>query len=155
MKKMIESSDVAIDNAVKTSSIEDTAAGRVDNAGIVTEPIGSIDLTMEAFMAQPIDVMLMEPSDENEPQYAEVTVNGIYKLIPRDGNTYTIPRSHVEALCNAKPQRISQKKVVVGDEMIYQEHKRTGFAYPFSVVADPSGSRGHEWLRSKLKAASA
>lgn len=154
--RMIESNEVEIDNAVRTSSIEDTAAGRADSAGIVTEPIGSIDLSMEAFMAQPIDVMLMEPTDPNEELFAQVTVNGIYKLIPRDGNVYTIPRSHVEALCNAKPQRISQRKTVTGDgEMIYQEQKRTGFAYPFSVVSDPAGIRGQEWLRSKLKAAAA
>lgn len=156
-RRMIESSDVEIDNAVITTSIEDTAAGRtVSGSGIVTEPIGSIDLGLEAFMAQPIDVMLMEPTDPNEEQFAQVTVNGIYKLIPRDGNVYTIPRSHVEALCNAKPQRISQQKTVTGDgEMIYREQKRTGLAYPFSVVSDPAGVRGNEWLRGKLKAAAA
>lgn len=155
--RMVESSEVAIDNAEITTSINDTAAGRnVGGSGIVIEPIATIDLSMEAFMAQPIDVMLMEPTDENEPLHAEVTVNGIYKIIPRDGNVYTIPRSHVEALCNAKPQRISQRKTVTGDgEMIYNELKRTGFAYPFSVVSDPSGARGQEWLRSKLKAAAA
>lgn len=155
-KGSLDSTDIDIDNEVVTTSIDDTEKG-VDGraSGIVVEQTySSAALEMEAFMAQPIDVMLMEPSDENEPFFAQLTVNGVCRMVPRDGNIHTIPRAHVEALCNAKPQRVTQRKVVAIDgSMGYVEDKKTSLSYPFSVVSDPAGARGAEWLKSKIKAA--
>lgn len=140
---------------VLTTSIDQTAKGRnpMTEGGIVTEPVYSTSqLDEEAFMQQPIEVHMHDAPDENEPQYAEVTVNGVYKLIHR-GTTATIPRSHVGVLCDAKQQRVQQKRIVGSDgSMSYQEQVVTRLSYPFSVIHDPAGRKGADWLKSKLTA---
>lgn len=156
---MIDSTEIDIDKSTVSMSVADTAKGSnpLLDSVIVTEPVyATAQLDEEAFMAQPIDVMLLEPSNENEPQFAEVTVNGNYRLLPRDGNVITIPRAHVGVLCDAKVQRVTQRKVVTPDgSMGYEEQIKTALAYPFSVVSDPSGPKGAEWLKRKLRSAAA
>lgn len=143
---------------VLTTSIEDTARGRnpMTDGGIVTEPVyNTKQLDDEAFMQQPVEIHMHDAPDENEPQVVEVTVNGVYKAIVR-GNSNTIPRSHVEALCNAKQQRVQQKKIVSADgSMGFQEQVVTRLAYPFSVIHDPAGRKGADWLKSKLTSSAA
>lgn len=140
---------------VLTTSIEDTARGRnpMTDGGIVTEPVYSTkQLDDEAFMQQPVEIHMHDAPDENEQQVVEVTVNGVYRMIPR-GTTTTIPRMHVGALCDAKQQRVQQKRIVGSDgSMAYQEQVVTRLTYPFSVVHDPAGRKGADWLKSKLTA---
>lgn len=156
---MIDSTEIDIDNGTVAMSIANTAKGSnpLLDSSIVTEPVyATAQLDEEAFMAQPVDVMLLEPSNESEPQFAEVTVNGNYRLLPRDGNVITIPRTHVGVLCDAKIQRVTQRKVVTSDgSMGYEEQVKTALAYPFSVISDPSGAKGAEWLKKKLRSAAA
>lgn len=143
---------------VLTTSIEDTARGRnqMTEGGIVTEPVyGTKQLDDEVFMQQPVEIHMHDAPDENEQQVVEVTVNGVYRAIPR-GTTTTIPRMHVGALCDAKQQRVQQKRIVGNDgSMAYQEQVVTRLAFPFSVVHDPAGRKGADWLKSKLTSSAA
>lgn len=154
-KGAVDSTEVPIQKAEQTFSIDDTVKGNLLGAeGIVTEPVYANELLEdEKFMSMPVEVMLHEPTNENEPQFAEVTVNGMYRLIPRSGNPVTIPRMHLAVLCDAKVQRVSQRRVTGSDgELGFQEIIRTNLAYPFSVIHDPAGQRGANWLKQKLSA---
>jgi hypothetical protein len=137
-------------------SIEDTAKGKnpvQDGSGIELEPVVSkAALDEEYFYRMPIEVHLHDPADESEAAFAEVRVNGELRTMLR-GETYTIPRSHVAVLAQAKAQRMMQKKIVNPDgSMGYEERMVTRLAYPFSVVHDPAGAKGADWLRQLLKA---
>ena len=138
---------------VLTNSIENTAKGYnpMTDSGIVTEPVyATAQLEDEAFMQHPIEIHMHDAPDDNEQQVVEVTVNGVYRAIPR-GTTMTIPRMHVGALCDAKQQRVQQKRIVGNDgSMAYQEQVVTRLTFPFSVVHDPAGRKGADWLKSKL-----
>ena len=140
---------------VLTTSIEDTAKGRnpMTDSGNATEPVYSTShLDEEAFMQMPIEIHMHDAPDENEQQVVEVTVNGVYRAIPR-GASATIPRMHVGALCDAKQQRVQQKRIVGNDgSMAFQEQVVTRLTYPFSVIHDPAGRKGADWLKSKLTA---
>jgi hypothetical protein len=154
-KASVDSNEVPIQGDEKSFSIEDTISGRaINEGGIVTEPVYSKQqLDDEAFMAQSVEVMLHEPGSENEPMFAEVTVNGMYRLVPRNGHTVTIPRMHLGVLCDAKVQRLVQVKGVSADgEMTHREVLKTNLSYPFSVVYDPAGAKGVAWLKQKLSA---
>jgi hypothetical protein len=118
---------------------------------IATDRIISPDqISMEAFMAQQLEIHLMEPASEDEPQFAEVTVNGEYKLLHR-GMTTMVKRSHVAVLAQAKEQRLKQVKIVNPDgSMGYEEKMVTRMTYPFSVIFDPSGRRGADWMKQQM-----
>jgi hypothetical protein len=136
-------------------SIDDTAKGKnplQDGAGIEIEPVYNTKaLDEEYFYRMPVEVHLHEPADESEPAFAEVTVNGERRTLVR-GETYTIPRCHVAILASAKTQRLMQKKIVNSDgSQGYEERMVSRLTYPFSVIHDPAGAKGADWLRQALK----
>lgn len=152
----LEAPEVPIEQPAKFT-IEDTAKGKnplQDGSGIELDPVVSkAALDEEYFYRMPMEVHLHEPADESEPQFAEVRVNGELRTMLR-GDTYTIPRAHVAVLAQAKVQRLSQRKIVNPDgSMGYEERMVTKLAFPFSVIHDPAGAKGAEWLRHLLKAA--
>jgi hypothetical protein len=155
-KRGVESHNVDIDDAVSKFSVDDTAAGRnplQHGTPIEIEPnyIPS-KLEQEKFMAEEVVVFMQEASSENEPEFVEVTVNGDYRLLRR-GQEATIKRYHVAALARAKAARVDQKKIVNPDgSMGYEERMVIKVSYPFSVISDPSGAKGSDWLRTLLKA---
>lgn len=108
-------------------------------------------LDFERFMADVLTIHLHDPGSDDEPQFAEVTVNGIYKLAVR-GDHLDMPRSHVQVLAQAKHMKVQQKKVVNADgSMGYEERAVLRMTYPFAVMHDPAGKRGAEWLKQLLK----
>jgi hypothetical protein len=151
----IDSTNVDIEGATQNVDISQavrTGIALDDAAGIETEPVFSTkQLDDEAFMHQPLEIHMHEAASEDEPQFAEVTVNGVYRLIVR-GQIATVPRAHVAVLANAKQQRLVQTKIVNPDgSMGYQEKAVLRLVYPFSVIHDPAGKRGSDWLRQLLR----
>lgn len=118
---------------------------------IVTEPVYSTDqLDEEAFMRQEVEVHFHDAPTEDDPQFVDVSVNGDRRIVRR-GDTARLTRAHIGVLCDAKQARLVQKKIVAPDgSMGYEERMVTQLSYPFSVVGDPSGKRGSEWLKKKL-----
>ncbi len=155
-KNMLSSDEVEIEGADRPFSIDDTAKGKLtEDSVIATDPnITPKDISLEAFMAQELEIVLSEPANENEAQYAEVNVNNSdYRLLPRNGQPVKVRRYHVEVLCNAKPQRVVQKRHAdPSGELGYSETMRHSFAYPFTVTYDPAGQKGVEWLKRRLAA---
>lgn len=151
----LSSEDVEIVNPEVKFSMEDTAKGYNplhDSAVIATDKIyKNEDLEREAFMAETLELHLMEAGSDDEPQFVEVRVNGDYRLGVR-GATCFMKRYHVAVLCQAKEQRLQQKKIVNPDgSMGYQETMVSRQTYPFTVINDPSGRKGSDWLRQQLQ----
>lgn len=151
----LSSDEVDIVNPEMKFSMEDTANGR----NPMTTPAQEIstdkvykneDLEREAFMAQVLEVQLQEAGSDEENQYAEVNVNGDYRIIRR-GDIGMLKRYHVAVLAQAKEQRLVQKKVVAPDgSMAYEERLVARQTYPFTVIHDPAGRKGTDWLRQQL-----
>lgn len=153
-KAGISSEDVEIVNGDRTFSIDDTASGKdiLGTMEISTDKVyANEDLEREAFMAQELEVHIMDAGSEDDPQFVEVTVNGDYRLARR-GDTVTLKRYHVAVLAQGKELRMRQVKIVNPDgSMGYEEKMVSKQTYPFSVIHDPAGRKGSDWLRQQLR----
>jgi len=109
------------------------------------------ELSFEQFMAQDVEIQLMEAGNEDENQYVEVTVNGDYR-IARRGDMMTLKRYHLAVLANAKELRMKQTRVTDPDgSMRYEERMVSKMTYPFTVIHDPAGRRGADWVKNILQ----
>lgn len=154
-KGTVSSDNVEIQNAVQTSSIEDTAQGKAPGGKgveIDTDRVLRTDqFDEEAFMRDEMEIMMMEPNNENDPQFCEINVNGDYRMLMRNGEPQKLRRYHVAVLAQAKQSRVRQKKIVNPDgSMGFQEENILSLTYPFQVVHDPSPRKGSAWLKQML-----
>jgi hypothetical protein len=151
----IDADSIEIVNPETKFSMDDTARchNPMHESIIATDKIiSNKQLDDERFMAEELEIHLMEPGSDDEPQFVEVRVNGDYRMGVR-GNTLFLKRYHVAVLAQAKEQRLQQKKIVNADgSMGYQEAMVSRPTYPFSVIHDPSGKKGSDWLRQQMKA---
>lgn len=153
-KPTIDSGNVDIANAVQTSSISDTAAGRTPGGEGVTidtdRVIRTEEIDFESFMRDELEVFLNEATNENDPAFVELNVNGDYKLAVR-GDTVKLRRYHVAVLAQAKQSRVRQRKIVNADgSMGFVEENILSLTYPFSVTNDPNPRKGGPWLKQML-----
>jgi hypothetical protein len=148
-KRGIDSTQVDIEGA--TESLADAASGRgieIDTDRVIST--AAID--EESFMRDELEIILMEPGNENEAGFAEVTVNGDYKILFRNGEPQKCRRYHVAVLAQAKQSRVRQKKIVAPDgSMGFQEESVLSLTYPFSIFNDPNPKLGGPWLRKLLQ----
>lgn len=147
-QRTLSSEDVKIEKQV-TSVAEALSA---DGYIVDTDRVISTDqLDQEAFMRDEMEIILMEPGNENEPQFCEVNVNGDYRLLMRNGEPQKCRRYHVAVLAQAKQSRVRQKKIVNPDgSMGFQEDNVLSLTYGFSVLHDPRPKEGAPWLRKLL-----
>lgn len=112
-------------------------------------------LSIERFMAEELDVVLNDPASETEPQFVEIRVNGDYVIARRDSQfPVKMKRYHVAILAQSKTATLRQTKRT--DHEGFQSYKEEVVlrqSYPFSVLHDPSGSRGAAWLRPLITGA--
>lgn len=143
----VSSDDVQIEKAI-TPAAEATKGGHeVDTDRVIRTE----QLDEEAFMRDEMEIILMEPGNENEAQFCEVNVNGDYRLLMRNGDPQKLRRYHVAVLAQAKQSRVRQKKIVNPDgSMGFQEENVLSLVYPFSVYHDPNPKQGAPWLRKML-----
>ena len=144
----LDSEDVKIEKQV-TPAAEASAPGghEIDTDRVIRTE----QLDEEAFMRDELEIILMEPGNENEAQFCEVNVNGDYKLLMRNGEPQRLRRYHVAVLAQAKQSRVRQKKIVNPDgSMGFQEENVLALSYPFSVSHDPNPKHGSPWLRKLL-----
>lgn len=154
-KRGVDSNDIAIIGAtqnVNASLAAETGMALEDVKGIVvdTESVLRTDqLDEEVFMREWMEIHLHDPANEDEPVYAEVTVNGD-KFVSIRGETKKVRRYHVAALAQAKALRLVQTKVTNEDgSMGYREKAVLRLVYPFSVIHD-ANPKGGAWLRQQL-----
>ena len=147
-QRTLSSDDVTIEKAV-TPAAEASAAGghEIDTDRVIRTE----QLDEESFMRDELEIILMEPGNENDAQFCEVNVNGDYRLLLRNGEPQRVRRYHVAVLAQAKQSRVRQKKVVQPDgSMGFIEENVLSLTYPFSVFHDPNPKHGAPWLRKML-----
>lgn len=115
---------------------------------VVDRVISTDKLEAEAFMSEPVTIMVYESNDPNESDLVYTAVNGRTQYFAR-GVPQTVRRCYVELLARAKKTTYSQVlDDRLGEQMnSLQSHK--ALKYPFSVIEDKN-PRGAEWLRNVL-----
>lgn len=129
-----------------------------DRIELDVEPrIDPARLSLEAFMAEELEVVMHDPAAETEPDYVELRVNGDYVIVRRDSqHPVKMRRYHVAVLAQSKTSSLRQERYVDGDGFQgYREKVVLRQSYPFAVMHDPSGSRGTAWLRPLVSGATA
>lgn len=133
-----------------------TPAFSVDDIGVNPGEIEVIDSVLtgekaaiEAFMAEKINVIVLESSDETENDIVETWVNGRVQRFLR-GTPQWVRRCYVEALARAK--RTTYRQVLderLGVQAFNQMRPSHTLAYPFTVLEDRN-PKGPAWLRGVL-----
>lgn len=118
------------------------------------EPVAHISrqkAAMEAFLHEKVKVQIQDVDDPQADPRFVIAVNGRKQIFER-GREYLVPRYIVEGLARAKPIGYKNEEYTKQDGVrdVRWPAKR-GLRYPFSVMEDPSGERGREWLRNVLK----
>ncbi len=149
----------------KGSSLIDDAASLVGGAGeldipvdgdarIVESSVETIrpeDMKSLAFNEDVLTILMIESQDENAPRLATPMVNGVLHCV-MVGEPTRIKRKFVEVLARAK--QIRYKQVVKQSDMSGQPvNKMVPRVLPrfnFTVLDDPAGKRGIEWLTGVL-----
>ena len=146
-KRGISSENVDIVNSVEPAAQATKGGHEIDTDRVITTD----QFDQEAFMRDEMEIILMEPQNENDAQFCEVNVNGDYRLLMRNGEPQRLRRYHVAVLAQAKQSRVRQKKIVNQDgSMGFQEENVLSLTYPFSVISDPNPKVGSPWLRQML-----
>jgi hypothetical protein len=122
-----------------------------DNAGSLIE-VGAVgreftmkDAELEAFMNEPVTILLSDSSDENAQPYAITSVNGTTRVAPRNVEV-TLPRSHVEVLARCKETKYKpQPENMANPELSNRPIPTTVPVYPFQVIEDRN-PKGRAWL---------
>lgn len=121
---------------------------RGDVESIVTE-VGVGGVELEAFMNQELTVIVASNGADDETPTVAVGVNGSFIYLPRD-EPIRVKRKYLEVLARAKKTDYDQTLDHSLGERMNKLSQRHVLKYPFTVITDPDGVRGHEWLRSIL-----
>lgn len=116
---------------------------------VVDKPLPKDKLDMEAFMNEPITIVVNPPNDPDEPMLVQVAVNGVNQFIPR-GEPISVKRKYVEVLARAKRTDFAQTlDERLGEQGFNKVRSMHSLRFPFSVVADPNPN-GAPWLTAVL-----
>jgi hypothetical protein len=116
-------------------------------------PVGNADeaIASAAFNHDILDVVFSQPRDKNDFKTARVGWNGVLYEYPRNNTVCKVPRGVVEILARSRLQNVETKLVKAEDGADqYVPTINEAHTYPFSVIVDPRGAKGHQWLQKIL-----
>lgn len=128
-------------------SIDDIGSGKKENE-LIDKVIPGDNIGYEAFMHEPVTLMVHESTDENDVDLVQVMVNGNCAFFQRGQPTIT-KRFFVERLARAKRTSYSQNLDERLGEAMNNLKPRNALKYPFSVLEDKN-PKGSAWLRGIL-----
>lgn len=139
-----------LENNEKTVSIGEIFTENTQGVTLLAEADITTDaIALEQFMNEILTVYIVESQDEEVNEIQTPNVNGMNQPIVL-GQEMKIKRKYVEAM--ARTRTTVYKQVTPDptqpDYILMQE--RTVVTQPFSVLHDPSGVRGREWLKAIL-----
>ena len=102
----------------------------------------------EAFMNEPVTVLLAETTDENLNPMPVLSVNGTCQPLLR-GVPTVIKRKYVEVLARCKETKYNQRTANPMEPDRIEMVARTALSYPFQVI-DDKNPKGATWLRAVL-----
>lgn len=149
VNKRINSEDTDIVGGEREFKVGDVAGRGLDMPEIDNEIVVGGDIDKERFHNDVLTVQFAPRSNENEPLFAEVNVNG-KRVVARRGDTVQMKRFQVAVLAQSKIARVEQQRVTGPDgNPQYVEREIFSQTYPFSVIDDPD-PRGRAWLKQQL-----
>lgn len=148
-KKQVDVATETVASQDETKEI--SAVGDVERDSQIIEPVDApLDSergTALAFMEDMITIHLHDPQDNNPEPIVPVGVNGKVRYLRR-GEQHTLPRKYIEVLARARRINYRTQDAVASDgsrTMVLKSS--TTLQYPFTVVHDPAGEKGVEWLK--------
>ena len=113
----------------------------------VDSPMESERAQLLAFMEEQVTIQLHDPQDNNPEPIVPVGVNGKVLYLQR-GQQHTLPRKYIEVLARARRVNYRTEEGRAADGSMTTVLKTTTtMQYPFTVIHDPSGDKGIEWLK--------
>ena len=118
----------------------------------VFEPVAENDYTedaleLEAFMNEPVKILVHPAVEEGQLEVQVPNVNGINQPIIR-GQEITVKRKFVEALARCRTTKYDQVIDPI-DRSNIQMRERTVVSYPFSILEDRN-PKGAPWIKGIL-----
>lgn len=115
---------------------------------VVDKPMPKDALDLEAFMNEPVTIIVNPATDPDEPRLVQVGVNGVNQFLAR-GEPITVKRKYVEVLARAKRTNFTQTlDERLGEGMNHLKAMHL-LRFPFSVIEDRN-TNGGPWLRGVL-----
>lgn len=111
---------------------------------VVDKPLPKEAFAMEAFMHEPVTILINPSNDPDDPKLVQVGVNGVNQFMPR-GTPITVKRKYVEVLARAKRTDFHQTLDERMGEAMNHLHAMHSLRFPFSVISDPNPN-GAPWL---------
>lgn len=115
-------------------------------AEIVANPVSMSDVEAEAFMNEPVMVVVNASGKDNEAEFVSVSVNGVIQMFKR-GTPIIVKRKYVERLARAKETHYAQTVDAQLGENMNLLTANPAMRYPFQVMRDDN-PQGAEWLRT-------
>ena len=106
------------------------------------------EMAEEAFMHEPVTVLLADTTDDNAPPHALFSVNGVTQPLVR-GIPTVVKRKFVEALARCKETKYNQRHSNPMEPDRIEMISRTALAFPFQVIQD-ANPKGRAWLTAVL-----
>jgi hypothetical protein len=104
-----------------------------------------------AFMEEEIVVVVADTTNPHDVAVPVVWNDGRAQYFFRNSKS-KVKRKYVEVLGRLKKTTFSQRLIKDGNgNDTYENVPHTALMYPFSVVYDPSGKKGNDWLEKLLK----
>lgn len=156
--KTIDSGDTETQQPgiVHTGSFDEVYAPAGVEVEIVRAPKSSLDSKHAAELAfneQLVEVIVHESTDLNAENPVFTSCNGVSQYFFR-GQPTRVKRKYVAILAAAKEHSVSTFEHTEADgTRAIGVRKVANVKYPFSVIHDPAGKQGSDWLRSLLRAA--
>ena len=99
-----------------------------------------------------VEVMVHESTDPNAENPIFTACNGVSQYFFR-GQVQKVKRKYVAILAACKEHSISTPEYTQNDGTRATKIVRTAsLKYPFSIISDPAGKKGAEWLSALLRA---
>lgn len=114
---------------------------------VVESEVGRI-AQEEAFMNEMVMVRVHSTTDDNQPPYVLLNVNGVSQAVLR-GHPQPVRRKFVEVLARCKESRYTQHVASAAEPDRIDLRERTALVYPFDVLEDPN-PKGRAWLSAVL-----
>ena len=115
---------------------------------VIDKPMPKEAFEMEAFMNEPVTIIVNPSQDPDDPKLVQVGVNGVNQFMPR-GEPITVKRKYVEVLARAKRTDFQQTlDERLGEAMNFMRAMHS-LRYPFSVIEDRN-PKGGAWLMAVL-----
>lgn len=125
-----------------------TIGERHRETDIIDKVVSLEGAELEAFMSEPVKIVIAESAEENDPPMVQVGVNGVTQFIVR-GMEQTVKRKYVERLARAKRTDYDQTIDDRLGEAMNRLRRRNALRFPFTVLEDRN-PRGQAWLRGVL-----